>query len=76
MELQLDATITVLLISKISSTCFGQILPIFRSARLRFFTTYGTMSCKDGKYNFLVDVADIKNCSPAHVSTQYALQAH
>jgi S-adenosylmethionine hydrolase len=24
MELQLDATITVLLISKISSTCFGQ----------------------------------------------------
>jgi hypothetical protein len=25
MELQLDATITVLLISKISSTCFGQI---------------------------------------------------
>jgi hypothetical protein len=45
MELQLDATIRVLLISKISSICFGQNLPIFRSARLRFFTTYGTMSC-------------------------------
>ena len=36
----------------ISSTCFGQILPIFRSARLRFFTTYGIVSCCCGGQGF------------------------
>ena len=41
-----------LLISKISSTCFGQILPVFRSARLRFFTTYGVVSCCCGRQRF------------------------
>jgi hypothetical protein len=45
MEHQLDAAITVLLISRISSTYFGQTNAHFRSARLRFFnTTYGIMS--------------------------------
>jgi hypothetical protein len=43
---------TVLLISKISSTCFGQILPIFRSARLRFFTVYGIVSFCCGRKGF------------------------
>jgi len=32
-----------LLISKVSSTCFGQILPIFRSVRVRF-TACGIVS--------------------------------
>jgi hypothetical protein len=55
MELQLDATITVLLISKISSTCFGQTFVHIQECKNEIFTTYGTMSCKDGKYNIYVD---------------------
>jgi hypothetical protein len=45
MELQLDATITVLLISKISSTCFGQTFAHLQERKTETFTTYGTMSC-------------------------------
>jgi hypothetical protein len=45
MELQLDATITVLLISKISSTCFGQIFAHLQERKNETFTTYGTLSC-------------------------------
>jgi hypothetical protein len=45
MELQLDATITVLLISKISSTCFGQTFAHLQEHKTETFTTYGTMSC-------------------------------
>jgi hypothetical protein len=45
MELQLDATITVLLISKISSTCFGQTFAHLQERKNETFTTYGTMSC-------------------------------
>jgi hypothetical protein len=52
MEHQLDATITVLLISKIRSTCSGQFLPIFRSVRLGFFTAYGIVSCWCGRQGF------------------------
>jgi hypothetical protein len=55
MELQLDATITVLLIPKISSTCFGQTFAHLQELKTETFTTYGTMSCKDGKYNIYVD---------------------
>jgi hypothetical protein len=54
-ELQLDATITVLLISKISSKCFGQTFAHLQERKNETFTTYGTMSCKDGKYNIYVD---------------------
>jgi hypothetical protein len=50
MELQLDATITVLLISKISSTCFGQTfahLQETRSETLAYHITgYCTICCK------------------------------
>jgi hypothetical protein len=45
MELQLDATITVLLISKISSTFFGQTFAHLQERKNETFTTYGTMSC-------------------------------
>jgi hypothetical protein len=45
MELQLDATITVLLISKISSKCFGQTFSHLQERKNETFTTYGTMSC-------------------------------
>jgi hypothetical protein len=45
MELQLDAKITVLLISKISSTCFGQTFAHFQERKTETFTTYGSMSC-------------------------------
>jgi hypothetical protein len=45
MEHQLDATITVLLISKISSTCFGQTFAHLQGHKNETFTTYGTMSC-------------------------------
>jgi hypothetical protein len=56
MEHQLDATITVLLISKISSTCFGQTFAYLqeRKTEIFFFTTYGVMSCKDGNTNIYV----------------------
>jgi hypothetical protein len=54
-ELQLDETITVLLISKISSTYFGQTFAHLQERKNETFTTYGTMSCKDGKYNVYVD---------------------
>jgi hypothetical protein len=45
MELQLDATITVLLISKISSTCFGQTFAHLQERKTEIFTAYGIMSC-------------------------------
>jgi hypothetical protein len=45
MELQLDATIKVLLTSKISSTCFGQTFSHLQERKTETFTTYGTMSC-------------------------------
>jgi hypothetical protein len=45
MELQLDARITVLLISKISSTCFRQTFAHLQECKTETFTTYGTMSC-------------------------------
>jgi hypothetical protein len=45
MEYQLDATITVLLISKISSTCFGQTFAHLQECKTEiFFTTYGIMA--------------------------------
>jgi hypothetical protein len=44
MEHQLDATITALLISKISSTCFGQIFVHLQERKTEIFTTYGIMS--------------------------------
>jgi hypothetical protein len=45
MEHQLDATITVLLMSKISSTCFGQTFAHLQERKTEIFTTYGIMSC-------------------------------
>jgi hypothetical protein len=45
MEHQLDATITVLLISKISLTRFGQTFAHLQERKNETFTTYGTMSC-------------------------------
>jgi hypothetical protein len=45
MELELDATITVLLTSKISSTCFGQNFTHLQERKTETFITYGTMSC-------------------------------
>jgi hypothetical protein len=45
MEHQLDATITVLLISKISSTCFRQTFAHLQERKTEIFTTYGIMSC-------------------------------
>jgi hypothetical protein len=55
MELQPDATITVLFISKISSTCFGQTFAHLQKSKNETSKTYGTMSCKDVKYNIYVD---------------------
>jgi hypothetical protein len=54
MEHQLDATITVSLISKISSTCFGQTLAHLQERMTEIFTTYGIMSCKDGNTKIYV----------------------
>jgi hypothetical protein len=54
MEHQLDAIITVLLISKISSTCFGQSFAHLQERKAEIFTTYGIMSCKDGNTNSYV----------------------
>jgi hypothetical protein len=51
--LQLDATITVLLIFKISSTCLGQTFAHFQECKAEIFTTYGIMSCKDGNTKFM-----------------------
>jgi hypothetical protein len=56
MEHQLDATITVLLISKISSTCFGQTFPHLQERKTEIFTTYGIMSCWCGGEGFWVKV--------------------
>jgi hypothetical protein len=41
MEHQLDATITVLLFSKISSTCFGKTFAHLQERKTEIFTTYG-----------------------------------
>jgi hypothetical protein len=45
MEHQLDSTITVLLISNISSTCFWQIFAHLQERKTEIFTKYGIMSC-------------------------------
>jgi hypothetical protein len=45
MEHQLDAKITILLISNISSTCFGQSFAHLQERKTEIFTTYGIMSC-------------------------------
>jgi hypothetical protein len=45
MEHQLDATITVLLISKISPTCFGQTFAHIQERKTETFTTHGIMYC-------------------------------
>jgi hypothetical protein len=37
--------VTVLLISKISSTCFGQIFAHLQERKTEIFTAYGIMSC-------------------------------
>jgi hypothetical protein len=54
MEHQLDATIIVLLISIISSTCFGQTFAHLQERKTEIFTTYCIMSCKDGNTNSYV----------------------
>jgi hypothetical protein len=56
-----------LLFSKISSTCFGQFLPIFRSVRLRF-TACGIVSWCCGRFGSGQRQRDTmcKNC-PKHV---------
>jgi hypothetical protein len=54
MEHQLDATITVLLISKISSTCFGQTFANLQERKTEIFTACGIMSCKYGNTNIYV----------------------
>jgi hypothetical protein len=52
MEHQLDATITVLLISKISSTCFGKTFVHLQERKTEIFITYGIMSCWCGRQGF------------------------
>jgi hypothetical protein len=54
MEHQLDTTVTVLLISKISSTCFGQTFAHLQERKTEMFTTYGIMSCKNGNTKIYV----------------------
>jgi hypothetical protein len=54
MEHQLDAIITVLLISKISSTCFGQTNAHLQERKTQIFTAYGIMSCKSGNTKIYV----------------------
>jgi hypothetical protein len=43
------------MISKIGSICFGQTFAHLQERKTETFTTYGTMSWKDGKYNIYVD---------------------
>jgi hypothetical protein len=59
MEHQLDATITVLLISNISSTYFGQTFAHLQERKTEIFTTYGIMSCKDGVQDIIPYVVKI-----------------
>jgi hypothetical protein len=54
MEHQLDARRKVLLISKISSTCFGQNFANLQERKTEIFTTYGVMSCKNGNTKIYV----------------------
>jgi hypothetical protein len=54
MEHQLDATITVLLIFKISSTCSGQTFAHLQEHKTEICTTYGIMSCKNGNTKIYV----------------------
>jgi hypothetical protein len=54
MEHQLYATITILLISKISSTCFGWTFAHLQERKTEIFTTYGIMSCKNGNTKIYV----------------------
>jgi hypothetical protein len=57
MEHQLDAAITVLLISKISSTCFWQTFVYLQERKTEIFTTYGIICTT------LVKVAESLLCS-------------
>jgi hypothetical protein len=52
MEHELDATITVWLISKINSTCFGQTFAHLQERKTEIFTTYGILSCWCGGQGF------------------------
>jgi hypothetical protein len=53
MELQLDATITVLLISKISSTCFGQTFAHLQERKTDFYNIwYNVLVVPYGCYGF------------------------
>jgi hypothetical protein len=45
MENQQDATITIYWSPRSAQHISGILLPIFRSARLRYFTAYGIVSC-------------------------------
>jgi hypothetical protein len=54
MENQRDATITVYWSPRSAQHVSGKLLPIFRSARLRFVTAYGIVACKDGYTNSYV----------------------
>jgi hypothetical protein len=55
MEHQLHATITVLLISKISSTCFGQTFAHLQERKTEIvIQTYGIMSCLCDRQGFRV----------------------
>jgi hypothetical protein len=54
MEHQLDATITVLLISKITSTCFGPAFAHLQERKTEIFTTYGIMFSKNGNTKMYV----------------------
>jgi hypothetical protein len=76
MEHQLDATITVLLISKIRSTCFGQTFAHLQERKTEIFTTYGIMSCKDGNTNsYIAHIWYVKTSEAAiiPVETEWAL---
>jgi hypothetical protein len=67
MEHQLDATITSLLISKISSTCFGQAFAHLQERKTEIFTTYGILSCWCGSQGFwtlLLNTSAQKPCLP------------
>jgi hypothetical protein len=52
MENQRDATITVYWSPRSAQHVSGKLLPIFRSARLRFFTAYDVVSCCCGRQGF------------------------
>ena len=51
-ENQQDSTITIYWSPKLAQHVSGKILSNFRSARLRFFTAYGIVSCCCGRQGF------------------------